>query len=307
MNRSINLKNILFILLFTIAISFTKSCGTASFGLRADSLFLMTQGSNITYDLKRPDEKHFLPYVLAEISGLTHTGKSVLAVDDETGKVFEYDLDKREIIHSIEFAKPGDYEGVELIDNKIYVLESDGDIYSFNYTESKKIDSKKRENKLSRENDTEGLGFDPYLNRLLIVCKEKGEVDKNKVKGRAVYAYDLDDKKLKKSPFFTIRVKDLKEFWEKNKTFEYDEDRIKFKPSAIAYHPIEETFYVLSSVGKLLVVVNRDGSIKATYPISPRVLSQPEGLCFDQNGDMYISSEGEGDRGYILKFSMKKK
>ncbi len=267
----------------------------------------MTQNSVITYDLKRPDEKHFLPYVLAEISGLSHTGKSLLAVDDETGKVFEYDLDKREIIHSIGFSKPGDYEGVELVGNKIFVLESDGDIYSFDYTKSKKADAKKVENKLSRENDTEGLGFDPYLNRLIIVCKEKAEVDGNDVRGRAVYSYDLEKEKLSKKPFLNIRKKDLKNFWEEHKTFEYDQDRIKFKPSAIAFNPIEETFYILSSVGKLLVVVSRDGSIKATYPISPRVLSQPEGLCFAPNGDMYISSEGEGDRGYIVKFSMQKK
>lgn len=307
MNTVFKLKNTLLILLFTVAISFTKSCGTTSFGLRADSLFLMTQNSIITYNLKRPDEKHFLPYVLAEISGLSHTGKSVLAVDDETGKIFEYDLKERKIIHSIEFAKPGDYEGVEMVDDNIYVLESDGDIYFFEYSGSKKANAEKIENKLSRDNDTEGLGYDPYLNRLLIVCKEKGEVDGNDAKGRSVYTYDLEKNKLSKNPFFSIRTKDLKKFWEEHKTFEYQQDRIKFKPSAIAYNPVEEAFYVLSSVGKLLIVVNRDGSIKATYPISPRVLSQPEGICFAPNGDMYISSEGEGDRGYIVKFTMQKK
>lgn len=307
MNKLFMLKNTLLILLFSTAISFTKSCGTANFGQRTDSLFLETQNSLFVYDLKRPDEKHFLPYVLAEISGLTHTGRSLLAVDDETGKVFEYDLRKKDIVHSIEFAKPGDYEGVELVNDKVFVLESDGDLYSFLFSSSKKGKAKKYENKLSRENDTEGLGYDPYLNRLLIVCKEKGEVDGNHVKGRAIYAYDLETNKLGKEPFFSIKKKDLIKFWKKTKPFKYEESRVKFKPSAIAYHPIEETFYVLSSVGKLLVVVNRDGTIRATYPLSPSVLGQPEGICFAPNGDMFISSEGEGDKGYILKFSMRKK
>jgi len=301
------LKSTLLILLFGIAISFTKSCGTRSIGLRADSLFLETQNSIFVYDLKRPDEKHFLPYVLSEISGLTHTGKSLLAVDDETGKIFEYDLRTRKIVHSIEFGKPGDYEGVELVQDKIFVLESDGDLYSFPFSTSKKEKPKKFENKLSRKNDTEGLGYDPYLNRLLIVCKEEGEVDGNGVKGRAVYTYDLKTEKLSNDPLFSIRIKDLISFWKENKPLDYEESRIKFKPSAIAYHPLEEAFYLLSSVGKLLVVVNRDGTIKATYPLSPSVLGQPEGICFARNGDMYISSEGEGDKGYILKFSMSKK
>ncbi|MEP1096613.1 MAG: SdiA-regulated domain-containing protein [Cyclobacteriaceae bacterium] len=307
MNKLFKLKNTLLVLLFSLAISFTKSCGTTTFGLRADSLFLETQNSIFVYDLKRPDEKHFLPYVLAEISGLAHTGKSLLAVDDETGKIFEYDPRKKEIIHSIEFSKPGDFEGIEFVDNKIFVLESDGDIYSFDFSLSKKTNPQKIENKLSRENDTEGLGYDPYLNRLLIVCKENGEVDGNDAKGRSVYTYDLKTEKLSKNPFFSIRTKDLLKFWKTFKSHKYEESRIKFKPSAIAFHPIEETFYILSSVGKLLVVVNRDGSIKATYPLAPSVFGQPEGICFARNGDMYISSEGEGDRGYILKFSMRRK
>jgi len=308
MNTTIKLKNISIILLFALAIFFSKSCGTAAFGLQADSLFLMTNNSSIVYNIKKPDEKHFLPYVLAEISGLSYKeGGNLLAVDDETGKVFEYDATKKEIVHSIEFAKPGDYEGVELINGKIYVMESDGDIYSFDYSKSKKVEAQKYENDLSRENDTEGLGYDPVTNSLLIVCKEKGEVRQNNAKGRAVYSLNLDEAALSENPLFSIRTKDLKKFWEENKDVEYEVGRIKFKPSAIAFHPIEKRFYILSSVGKLLVVVNRNGSIQATYPISPRVLSQPEGLCFAPNGDMYISSEGEGDRGYILKFSMIRK
>lgn len=308
MNPTIKLKNILALLLFFVAITFYQSCGTKAFGLQADSLFLVTDHSSFYYELKKPDEKHFLPYVLSEISGLTFTPKNtLLAVDDETGKVFEYDPKKREIIHSIEFARPGDYEGVELVNDQIFVLESDGDLYSFTYSEVKEVIADKMENILERANDTEGLGFDAANNSLLIVCKEKGEVGGNKAKGRSVYSCDLSTGELHDDPIFSIRTKDLKKFWEKSKGFDYEEERIKFKPSAIAIHPIEDKIYVLASVGKLLVILNRDGSIHATYPISARVLSQPEGLCFAPNGDMYISSEGEGDRGYILKYSMKKK
>ena len=247
MNISTYLKNIFIILLFVTTIFFTKSCGTASFGQRADSLFLSTSNSEYFYDLKRPDEKYFLPYVLAEISGLTFTENgTLLAVDDETGKVFEYDVDKKDIVHSIEFAKPGDYEGVEIVDGKIFVLESDGDIYQFDYTDAKKVKAKKIENKLERSNDTEGLGYDPESGKLLIACKEKGEVNKNDAKGRAVYSLNTEKEKLSKDPKMSIRSKDLKNFWEENKDFQYEQERIKFKPSAIAYHPIEERFYILA-------------------------------------------------------------
>ena len=308
MNNTIRKRNLSPIILFALIISLNSGCGTQSFGQRADSLFLFTDDSEIFYHIKKPDEKHFLPYVLAEISGLTFKSpNNLLAIDDETGKVFEYDVKERKIVHSMEFYKPGDYEGVELVNNEVLVLESDGDIYRFGYGEEKKLTSKKFETALERKNDTEGLGYDPISNQLLIVCKEKGSVNTADVKGRAVYVYDLNDNQLDDQPIFSIRSKDLEAFWEEKKAQKYESDRIKFKPSAIAYHPIEKVYYILASVGKLLVVVRKDGSIKATYPIPPRVLSQPEGICFNLNGDMYISSEGEGDRGYVLKFSMQRK
>ncbi len=248
-----------------------------------------------------------MPYVLEEISGLSFMSPNyVLAVDDESGRVFQYDLSKEEIIHSIEFYKPGDYEGVEFIDNKVFVLKSDGDILKFEYGSKKQLKATKYENDLNADNDTEGLGFDPDSNCLLIACKEDGRIGKEKIKGRAFYTLDIKKMKLNKKPAFIIGPDELETFWEKSRNFDYEKKRIKFKPSAIATHPISGHFYILSSVGKMLVVVNKSGEILATYPISPRVLGQPEGLCFSPSGDMYISSEGEGDRGYILKFEMKK-
>ncbi len=308
MNRSFKARNTWIIIIFLIVASINNQCGSQSFGLRADSLFLYTENSEIIYDLKKPAQKFFLPYVLSEISGLSFKSPNkLLAVDDETGKVFEYDIDNKKIVHSMEFSKPGDYEGVELIGDQVYVLESDGDLYTFTYSPSKKMEANKIENDLERSNDTEGLGYYPPMNQLLIACKDKATVKGNDAKGRAVYSFDLQTQDLSRDPIFTIRSKDLESFWEEKKDFEYEADRIKFKPSAIAYHPIENVLYVLASTGKLLIVIDRDGSIKATYPISARVLSQPEGLCFAPNGDMYISSEGEGDRGYVLKFPMNKK
>lgn len=283
------------------------SCDTRpTFGQKADSLFLVNSSSKYYYDLKKPDEKHFLPYVLAEVSGLTWVKKDLLAcVEDEGGRTYFYDLNKREIVHSIKFWTPGDFEGVEYVDGKLYVLESDGDIYYFPYTEEKELRAEKMENELTRKNDTEGLGYDPESGRLLVACKEDPSTNKNKTEGKAFYEWDIEEKDLKKKERFNITQKDIDDFWEKEKGIKYDKDKIKFEPSGIAYHPIQKVFYVLASVGKLLLVVDREGEILYTYPIAPRVLNQPEGLCFAPNGDLYISSEGEGDRGYILRFKMK--
>ena len=280
------------------------ACTNSNFGQRADSLFLVTDDQQLFYNVKSPDEKYFLPYVLEEISGLAWNQGNVLAVDDETGKVFEYSFDERDIVHSIHFYKGDDFEGVEIIEDQIFVLRSDGDLFRLDYTSSKEFKAWEIETALGKKNDTEGLGYDPDENLLLIACKEKTELKDEDIKGRAFYGFDLNTNTLKKKPLFTIGPKKLKKFWEANKSIEYDKDRIKFKPSAIAYHPVSKHYYILSSVGKMIVVVNKSGDIQATYPIASKVLGQPEGLTFSPNGDMYISSEGEGDRGYILKFEM---
>ncbi|MEO9482685.1 MAG: SdiA-regulated domain-containing protein [Ekhidna sp.] len=301
------IKNIAPLLLFILIIFFSHGCTSSSFGQRADSLFLVTDNISIKYNLKKPDKKYFMPYVLEEISGLSFKEpNSILAVDDESGKVFQYDFDKQNIVHSISFYKSGDYEGVEIMDDTIFVLKSDGDLFRFPFSQQKQSDASKFENDLGSKNDTEGLGYDLETNQLIIACKEDGKIGGEKIKGRAFYAVDAHKMKLNREPIFTIGPDELTTFWEQNRDYEYEKNRIKFKPSAIATHPISGHYYILSSVGKMLIVVDKLGQIQATYPISPRVLGQPEGLCFSPSGDMYISSEGEGDRGYVLKFEIKK-
>ena len=301
------IKNFVPFLLFMGVIYLVPACKNADFGQRADSLFLVVQDQEIFYKVKFPDQKYFLPYVLEEISGLAWNNGNVLAVDDETGKVFEYSFDERDIVHAIHFHKGDDFEGVEIVGNEIFILRSDGDLFKLNYSPSKESKGWEIETPLGKKNDTEGLGYDPEKHMLLIACKEKPELEDEDVDGRAFYGFDLTTNKLDKEPLFTIGPKRLKKFWEANRTFEYDKDRIKFKPSAIAFHPLTKDYYILSSVGKMIVVVDATGEIQATYPIASKVLGQPEGLTFSPDGDMYISSEGEGDRGYILKFEMQKR
>jgi uncharacterized protein YjiK len=36
------------------------------------------------------------------------------------------------------------------------------------------------------------------------------------------------------------------------------------------------------------------------------MLKQPEGICFAPEGDLYISSEGRGADGFILRFAYAK-
>ena len=59
---------------------------------------------------------------------------------------------------------------------------------------------------------------------------------------------------------------------------------------------IKKQLYILSGVNKLLVTAGMDGIIKEAFILNPSLFKQPEGICFANNGDMYISNEA-GDLG----------
>ncbi|WP_420580316.1 SdiA-regulated domain-containing protein [Reichenbachiella sp.] len=272
----------------------------------AEALFHQTTTGFDHYDLKKPDAKYFLPYVLEEISGMTYYKPGIIAcVQDEDGKVFFYNHKTRKVDNTVRFAGSGDYEGIASNEEKIYVVESNGHIYKFEEAADGKVKKlKKYKTDLKKNNDVEGLAYDPLSDKLYVACKGDAGLKGNKKKGKSIYYFDLDEKEIQKKNAFNISKKNIKDFLESYKDFEYEVKRINFKPSGIAVHPINGHLYIIASIGKLMIITDRKGGIKATIPLDPRLLGQPEGICFAPNGDLFISSEGQGDKGYILKFNM---
>lgn len=293
--------------IFLFALIFPMFSCDLSSRKTAEALFLATPDDVKLYDFKSPDAKYMLPYVLEEISGLTYYKDGLLAcVQDEDGKVFFYNHKDRKMDREVRFAGSGDYEGLEIIGDAVYVVKSNGDLYFFELGEDDQVKADKIETPLNKDNDIEGLAYDHEEDELILACKGNGDIKDRKVAGRAFYRYDLREEKLKKKPVFNITKEDIKAFLETQIDFEYEAERINFRPSGIAFHPIQNLYYVIASTGKLLLMVDRKGNVKGSVPIDPRLLGQPEGICFAPNGDMFISSEGQGDKGYILKFSIRK-
>lgn len=237
------------------------------------------------YALENPDKKYILPPELKEISGISFYDENTLAcVNDEEGTVFMYDLASKSIKNTFEIAKNGDYEGIEVVGNEVFMMKSDGKIISYNFeTKSKKeIDCSTDEVK-----EYEGLAYNRLTNSLLLAAKEQKKQQNDE---KNIYAYSLETKQFSK--LLTISLDLMK--GEKNKK--------KFAPSGIAVHPISGHFYVLSSQIKKLLVISPNGKESALFDLKNDLFVQPEGICFASNGDMYISSEGDNGDGYILSF-----
>lgn len=265
------------------------------------------------YDLSLPSEKFKLPDELTEISGIDVYKKSKLVcVQDEKGNIYEYDLKKGEVKHSVDFAKKGDYEGVANVNDTIYVLESNGDLFRITDFNNDLQHTDEYKTELDKDNDTEGLCYDRKNQRLLIACKKKA--GGNIQNARAIYAFDLKRKKLNPKPAYLISLDEVKAYISKADPAKFVGEEIRdlsdpkkgdvaFQPSELAIHPLTGDIYVIATVGKILLVLNPSGKIICIKELDAEMFKQPEGITFMEDGTMYISDEGRGGHGNILKFN----
>ena len=185
-----------------------------------------------------------------------------------------------------------------------------------NHKKPKKKDPKVKKIKtpLSTANDCEGLAYDQVSNSLLIACKGTASYENHKLdkRSKAIYAFNLDSLEFNRYPAHLIDVNRILESAEldpylsvSNNIMQhlYSGGNIVFQPSGVAVHPISNHIYILASVGKLLVVLDRDGRILEIQPLNKNLFRQPEGICFSANGDLYISNEGKGGKGSIFIFN----
>jgi len=261
---------------------------------------ILVDGSFI-YDLTHPETKWVLPAELKEISGLSFLPSGKLAcIQDENGYIYILDFKEKKITRKILFGKDGDYEGIEVINDTAYVLRSDGTLFILNIRD-KNPEVKKIKTALSKKNDTEGLGFDPSTNELLIACKGKPGLPKGDLKGRAVYSFDIEHKALLNSPKYLFKTKAIEAALDNNKLS--TEKHTPYRFSGIATHPVTNQIYIIGTVGKLLIIIDHDGNINTLAPLYHNLFVQPEGICFTPAGDLFIASEGKSGKGYILKFT----
>ncbi len=275
--------------------------GMACIVIDEEKLLVISSG-NYRYSLNNPDGSYDLPGRLEEISGLDYLGDQViLCVEDEKGVLYFYNTGEKKVTREIKFAKNGDYEGVAHIDNLAYVIKSDGKLFTFPIDRNNEVDAMEIKTPFTRANDLEGLTAGHKKNELYLACKEQAEIENNKMKGRAVYSFDLEKNLVLKTPYIHLTTEIFREVLKENGLS--PSRHMPFKPSGIALHPKTGDMFIIGSVGKLIIVLDRSGKITGAVPLSQKIFIQPEGICFDEKGTLFISSEGRGKNGYILAFN----
>ena len=278
------------------------------------SIKIFAESSNLLlgYKLENPDKVIVLPSTLNEVSGVTRIDdKTVAFVQDENGILFLFDLIDGKIKQQYKFHIDGDYEGITKVNQTLYVLRSDGTLFEISNYTSPDFKLKSYITGIPANNN-EGLCYDVLNNRLLIACKNspgKGEEFKDK---RMIYGFDLKSKKLYSQPVFSFDLSDIRKFISKkgiNVPYHskingmVNEPIVRFRTSAIDFHPITKKLYLLSAADHLLFVFDNKGNPEHIEKLDPVMFNKSEGITFFENGDMLITNEAQNKKPTLLRFN----
>ncbi len=242
-----------------------------------------------------------LPQELSEISGITFLSDTVLvAIQDEEGILYYYNLRQNKIIKKQTFAGSGDYEDLVKVGSDMYVITSEGTLSQIKNFESTNPVLTAIVTPFSKKNDIEGLAYDAKNDRLLIAPKEHG-LDQNKTT-KEIYGFDLKTMKFQAKPAYSIRLNEIEAQFHGDALEESSKKFLKaignqnmnkiFRSSAITVKESTGEIFVLSSLNGLIIILNSQGVLNKIIQFSGVEYKQPEGIAFAPNGKLYISNEG---------------
>lgn len=253
------------------------------------------------YDLTQP-VIYKMPSILDEISGITFlNGKpdTIYTEQDEEGKLFYLHPGDKDV-RQTKFGKRGDYEDVSICNGYVILLRSDGVLFTFplNQIYNKEVEAMTSQQALLPEGEYESLYADERGNDLYTVCKNcSSDKSSEEISGHILHIDTGGKLTIKRN--FLIDIKQIAG----TKTVK----GFRFKASALAQNKKSKEWFIISSVNKMLLVTDDQWRPVHTYPLNPVLFTQPEGIAFDRDDNLYISNEmGNGQNGTILKFLFNK-
>ncbi|QEC52429.1 SdiA-regulated protein [Anseongella ginsenosidimutans] len=229
---------------------------------------------------------------LEEISGITYDGGGFLAHNDEEGIIYRLDKSYR-IKASLPFGEEGDYEELKKVNEALYVLKSKGHIWSMGY-DGTRLNMIQEHKWPGEKAEFEAMFYDKEKRSLVLICKnEKGDKETRITRG---YAFYPEESRFGKEAVFNLE-------WDEAARVAGTEIKA-LHPSAAAVHPLTGAIYILASIEKLLLVADREGGVKEVHRLGKELFAQPEGITFDEAGNLYISNEaGDAGAATLLAFS----
>lgn len=236
-----------------------------------------------------------LPDNLREISGLALTSdERLLAVADEEAIVFEIDYNNGGLVKAFAIGEPtvrGDFEGIAVLAGKIWLMTSDGRLFSFSEgADGQRVPYEKFETGLGDECEFEGLTGIEQSGRLLLVCKES----RKKKKGIRIFEWLVvgDDKK---------EAAEI-ELPEDEMSDSIDEKKVN--PSGITIDPETGNRFVVAARQRAIFELSPDGRlIDVIMRLDKKRHRQPEGIAITADGRLIIADEADNGPARLAIYS----
>ncbi len=253
------------------------------------------------YDFSQPIV-YEMPEALAEISGIAfYPGRKDLAyaIQDEEGFLFSWKNGNPKELKQVPFGNNGDYEDLGFTKEYAVVLRSNGALIIFPFEEisTGKIQSAKEWKDLIPKGEYESLYVDAEQDDIYILCKNCSEDKRSTAISGYILHLGKDGVPALKSTY-KINTQDIKASGSGKKA--------KLRPSALTWNKQTKEWFVLSSINKLLIIVDETWKVKQAITLNPSQFPQPEGISFDIDNNLYISNEaGNTATGTVLMFPYK--
>ena len=231
-----------------------------------------------------PVARWFLPQVLREISGLALTADGrVLAHNDERGRVYVIDPRRGVILKQFSVGEKGvagDFEGIAVAENDIFLLESNGNVYQFREGEDKdNVQFTLHDTKLGKECEFEGIAIERGTRAFLLACKI---ISKKSLRNQLMIYRWLPrpgGKPLVSSISVSLAEAVGGNGWK------------TLHPSDLTIDPGSGNYVVISGREKALIEITPQGAVvrSITIPGDPQ---QPEGVAITPDGLLIIGDEG---------------
>ena len=243
---------------------------------------------------KNAARQHDLPGRLQEVSGLAATPDGRLFVhDDERARVYEIDRGSGDILKRIDVGPGGirgDFEGIAVVGDRFFMVESDGTLYEFTEGEDKEdVAFTATPTGIRRRCEVEGLAHDPVTDALLLVCKTTRGRD---LRGHLViFAVPLATMEIEAEPRFKIPYRSLRDVGAPG----------QLHPSGVEVHPVSHRIFVVAAREERIVELSRDGGFVGAAELPHSRHRQPEGLTF-LDRDLFLADEGAGSRATLTAY-----
>jgi len=235
----------------------------------------------------QPIARWVLPAALREISGLVITKSGNLLVQgDEVGEIWQLDYRRGILVKHFSLgdkAQRGDFEGITVVNDTLYMLTSNGKIYQFlEGAEDAHVPFRMFDTGLKNMCEFEGIAFDPSINSLLLACKHVHEKDVRDaiLIFRWSLAGDTTTNRLSKLVVPLGNSVLGSNGWK------------TLHPSDITVDPVTGNYVLLASLEKAMIEVTPAGEVVFVRLLA-RTHEQAEGVAITKDSILIISDEAK--------------